>query len=152
MQSFPPTYILRHQRENLKKCSLKGLEKRGDCQFFIYPKSILPNISNYILLAIDAPDLTSKDEDKGIFLLDSSWRYAEKMLKFVDSQTIIEKRSLPKYYRTAYPRRQNDCPDPEIGLASIEALYIAYVILGRNTNGLLDNYHWKNLFLEKNSF
>jgi pre-rRNA-processing protein TSR3 len=36
------------------------------------------------------------------------------------------------------------------GLASIEALYIAYFILGYDTMGLLDQYHWAELFLEKN--
>ena len=63
---------------------------------------------------------------------------------------MIEKRCIPGGFRTAYPRRQNDCPNPEEGLASIEALYIAYILMGRDPTGLLDNYHWKDLFLEKN--
>jgi pre-rRNA-processing protein TSR3 len=58
-------------------------------------------------------------------------------------------RSLPSHYKTAYPRRQLDCPDPERGLASIEALYAAYSILGRSTDGLLDRYHWKEEFLSQ---
>jgi pre-rRNA-processing protein TSR3 len=37
-------------------------------------------------------------------------------------------------------------------LASIEAIYIAYWILGRDVTGLLDNYHWKDLFLQKNNW
>lgn len=151
MQSFPLTYVLRHQRENLKKCSLRGLEKRDDCKFFTYPTSILPDTSNHFLLAMDAPPLQSSDKDKGIFLLDATWRYAEKMLKFVESKKVIEKRSIPSGFRTAYPRRQDDCPDPEAGLASIEALYIANTILGRNVEGLLDGYHWKEQFLNKNA-
>lgn len=151
MQYFPQTYILRHQRENLKKCSLRGLEKRKDCHFFVYPTSILPDLSSHILLAMDAPPLLPSDANKGLFLLDATWRYAAKMLHFVESnQTAVEKRSIPKGFRTAYPRRQDDCPDPEEGLASIEALYIAYAIMGRNLEGLLDGYYWKDLFLEKN--
>jgi pre-rRNA-processing protein TSR3 len=58
--------------------------------------------------------------------------------------------SVPSCFETAYPRRQPDCPDPSKGLASIEALYLAYVILGKPPTGLLDNYYWKELFLEKN--
>ena len=150
MQSFPPTYILRHQRENLKKCSLRGLENREDCLFFTYPTSLLPETSSYLLLAIDAPPLQASDSDKGLFLLDATWRYAAKMLQFVEAKVSIEKRSIPHGFHTAYPRRQNDCPNPEEGLASIEALYIAYLILGRDPSGLLEGYHWKELFLEKN--
>lgn len=150
MQSFPPTYILRHQRENLKKCSLRGLEKRRDFVFFIYPTSTLPDLSQHFLLAIEAPPLLPSDANKGIFLLDATWRYASKMLHFVESKVGVEKRSIPKGFRTAYPRRQDDCPDPQEGLASIEALYIAFVILGRDPSGLLDDYYWKSEFLEKN--
>jgi hypothetical protein len=40
--------------------------------------------------------------------------------------------------------------DPDNGLASIEALYLAYHILGRPTAGLLDHYHWADAFLEAN--
>lgn len=150
MQPFPPTYILRHRRENLKKCSLRGLEKRDDCRFFTYPSSVLPDTTKYFLLAVGAPELQPADSDKGIFLLDATWRYAGKMLQFVESKVTIEKRSIPSGFRTAYPRRQNDCPNPEEGLASVEALYIAYWIMGRDLKGLLDAYHWKDLFLEKN--
>lgn len=150
MQPNPPTFILRHRKENLKKCSLRGLEIREDFKFFPYPRPILPDLTGYILLAIDAPPLTIADAGHGLFLLDATWRYAEKMLRDVGSLPGIELRSIPQGYITAYPRRQGDCPDPERGLASIEALYIAFLILGRDPKGLLDNYHWRDSFLEKN--
>lgn len=151
MQSFP-TIVLRHRRENLQKCSLRGLESRPDFRFFKYPCDTLPDLSGYIMLAMNEPPLTIADADKGIFLLDATWRYAEKMLQFVDKHAVVERRGIPSGYRTAYPRRQDDCPAPEAGLASVEALYIAYAILGRDTSGLLDTYHWRNEFLEKNDF
>lgn len=150
MQTFPTTYILRHRRENLKKCSLRGLEGREDIRFFTYPTAVLPDLSSYLLLAIDGPPLTAADADRGLFLLDATWRYAEKMRQFVEKDVVMETRSLPQGIRTAYPRRQEDCPDPEAGLASIEALYVAYHILGRDTSGLLDHYHWKEQFLKAN--
>lgn len=59
-------------------------------------------------------------------------------------------RSIPSGFQTAYPRCQNDCPDPSQGLASIEALYVAFYILGWPLDGILDGYHWKEHFLEKN--
>lgn len=92
MQSFPPTIILRHQRENLKKCSLRGLESRTDFRFFKYPHCHLPELSNYVILTLDAPQLTKEDHPFGIFLIDSTWRYADKMLRFVENQKILKKK------------------------------------------------------------
>jgi len=62
----------------------------------------------------------------------------------------MEQRSLPSYLRTAYPRRQTGCPNPNTGLASVEALYAAFLILGRPTTTILDHYYWKNTFLSIN--
>ncbi len=151
MQSFLPTVILRHRRENLKKCSLRGLESRPDFLFFTYPNAALPDLSGYILLTLDAPPLVAEDAQKGIFLLDATWRHAESMSRFASTIPGLIPRSIPADFRTAYPRRQEDCPDPERGLASIEALYISYHILKRDGSGLLDNYYWKDEFLMKNS-
>lgn len=150
MQSFPPTIVLRHRLENLKKCSLRGLESRPDFLFLKYPMDELPDLTNTTILAIDAPLLTFEDASKGLLLIDATWRYAAKMIKSVPCQYRGNYRSLPSNYRTAYPRRQDDCPDPERGLSSIEALYLSYDILKRSTDGLLDHYYWKEQFLEIN--
>jgi pre-rRNA-processing protein TSR3 len=156
MQSFPPTYLIRHRKENLKKCSLSGLETAPTLRFLTYPVAgDLPDISPYLLLAIDGPPLTSADASRGLLLLDATWRYAERMRAFIEGhpslKNRLESRSIPKEFSTAYPRKQTDCPDPDQGLASIEALYIAYSILNRDTNGLLDHYYWRESFLQKNS-
>jgi pre-rRNA-processing protein TSR3 len=148
MQSFPPTIVLRHRRENLNKCSLRGLETRPDFIFYRYPNPSLPPLDGYILLALDAPPLTQEDAKHGLFILDATWRYAAKMKQSVATVPGLIERSIPQGFITAYPRRQDDCPDPERGLASIEAIYIAYSILGRSTDGLLDGYHWKEQFLQ----
>jgi pre-rRNA-processing protein TSR3 len=58
-------------------------------------------------------------------------------------------RSLPGDISTAYPRKQTLCEDSDRGLASIEALYLAHKILELPYEHLLDNYHWRDLFLEK---
>ena len=147
---FPPTVILRHRKENLEKCSLRGLEERSDFRFFTYPKAILPDLSVYFLLTLDAPQLTAADQDLGIFLIDGTWRYAELMERQLPQPHHFQKRSLPKGLSTAYPRRQEDCPEPLRGLASAEALFLSYFLLGRRTEGLLDNFYWKDNFLKKN--
>jgi pre-rRNA-processing protein TSR3 len=150
MSSFPPTIILRHRKENLKKCSLRSLEKRTDMQFFTYPQAKPPRLTGYLLLTRDAPPLSKEDAALGLFLIDGTWRHATTMLKQLPLPHLFQKRSLPSHFQTAYPRTQQDCPDPTRGLASIEALFLAYSILGRETEGLLDHYYWCESFLRKN--
>ncbi len=148
MSPFLPTIILRHRKENLKKCSLRGLESRADMQFFTYPKNSPGSLKNYILLDLNGPPLTKEDNSYGLFLIDGTWNYAKTMANSIKEPLVL--RSLPSNLKTAYPRRQTSCDDPERGLASIEALFAAYHILGRDTTGLLDNYHWRDEFLRLN--
>ena len=138
------TIIVRHRRENLKKCSLKGLEERDDLLFFKYPSCCLPDLSNYFLLSVDGPPL-EPNETRGMMLLDGTWRLAAVMEKNLPMPPV--KRSLPPL-QTAYPRRQ----DQEKGLATIEALAAAYAILGKPLEGLLDNYYWKEDFILSNAW
>jgi pre-rRNA-processing protein TSR3 len=142
------TIIIRHRRENLKKCSLRGLEGRKDLLFYTYPEDPLPNLEGYLLLKVGAPPLSEADKDKGILLIDGTWKLASLMEKQLPMK--LEERSLPGLWQTAYPRRQTDCPDPNAGLSSVEALFLTYRFLGRSTEGLLDQYYWKDLFYEIN--
>lgn len=144
----PKTVILRHRRENLQKCSLSGLESRADLAFYTYPIDTLPLLHGYLLLQVGAPPLTINDREQGLLLIDGTWRLAEKMIQQLPYP--MQARSLPNGFKTAYPRRQTGCSDPTAGLSSLEALYIAHTILGRKTEGLLDHYHWQNLFLTLN--
>ncbi|MCB1136833.1 MAG: hypothetical protein KDK78_11240 [Chlamydiia bacterium] len=151
MHCYPETVVFRHKRERLSKCSLRGLEPREDFTFFRYPITEVPECTGYILLDLGAPPLTRADAGRGLLVLDATWRWAEQMHKTIEPRVDVVKRSIPAGARTAYPRRQDDCADPEAGLASIEAIYIAYVILGRSTEGLLDGYYWGQRFLELNT-
>lgn len=148
MYRFLPTIILRHRKENLKKCSLRGLETREDLCFLTYPLDPMPILKEQIILVMDAPPLTQNDQGHGLFLIDGTWKYAEVMQRQVQGQYI--ERSIPLHFRTSYPRKQTGCADPNRGLASVEALFIAYHILGYNTEGLLDYYYWKKPFLKLN--
>ncbi len=153
MTHFPATIIIRHRKENLKKCSLQGLEGRKDIVFLSYPiDDPLPSFENYCFLTLEeSPCLTEQDGELGLVLIDGSWRYAMQMiaqLRKINCPPIM--RTLPSCLRTAYPRKQTDCVDPERGLASIEALYAAYYLLKRTTSGLLDHYYWKERFISQN--
>jgi len=149
---YPPTIVIRHRKENLKKCSLKGLEDRCDFLFFRYPQQInLPPLDQYILLSLEAEEeLSLDDREMGLLLLDGTWRYAQKMEQQMHFPTNILKRRLPRNLQTAYPRRQQDCSDPNSGMASVEALACAYALMGRPFGELLNHYHWKESFIEKN--
>lgn len=142
----PITIIVRHPKENPKKCSVLPLKGRPDIRFLGYPVRHMPALDGYIRLAADGPPLSSADRDCGILLLDGSWRWADSMTATFAQ---VPPRSLSGY-RTAYPRVSKQGTDPDNGLASIEALYLAYHILGRPTDGLLDAYRWAAEFLEHN--
>ena len=147
-----PTIVIRHKKENLKKCSLRGLENRPDFLFFSYPLQQIPPYTDYILLSVEAEEeLSIADHHSGLLVLDATWKYAGHMENNLPFTKELKQRRLPKNITTAYPRRQNDCPNPEQGLASLEAIVCAYALMGRSIDGLLDHYHWKASFLEKNA-
>ena len=144
----PPTVIVRHPRENTHKCSVWPLRDRADLIFLSYPVPERLDLRGYLRLAADGPPLSATDSGRGILLLDGSWRRADAMTRdFAD----IEPRSLSGW-KTAYPRISKLGTDPDNGLASVEALYIAYHLLGLPTVGLLDHYRWAEEFLAANGF
>jgi pre-rRNA-processing protein TSR3 len=147
-----PTIILRHRKENLKKCSLTPLQKRDDLHFFTYPKDVesLQLPAETIVLVMGAEPLPLNDTAP-LLLIDGTWKLADVMLRQVRRTYPNQLRlhSLPACV-TAYPRRQTGCDDPNEGLASVEALYLAHFLTGRSTDGLLDHYHWKDPFLSAN--
>jgi pre-rRNA-processing protein TSR3 len=144
--SFPVTIVVRHPKENPKKCSVMPLRGRPDVVLLGYPVKRMPPLEGYVRLAADGLELSAADRDRGILLLDGSWRWADAMTA---PFTHVPPRSLHGY-RTAYPRVSKLGTDPDNGLASIEALYLAYHLLGRPTDGLLDGYRWAAEFLRLN--
>jgi pre-rRNA-processing protein TSR3 len=144
--AYPVTLIVRHPHENPRKCSVLPLKGRQDLTFLAYPLRQRPPLEGYVRLAAEGPPLTAEDADRGLLLLDGSWRWAGEMTRaFRD----VPPRSLCGY-RTAYPRVSKQGTDPDNGLASVEALFLAYHVLGRPTETLLDHYRWKDEFLRLN--
>jgi pre-rRNA-processing protein TSR3 len=143
---YPPTLIIRSPRENPHKCSVLPLKGRPDLVFLGYPIERPLSLEGYIRLAADGEELSPRDAPSGLLLLDASWRWAGVMNReFLG----VPARSL-RGYRTAYPRRSKLGSDPENGLASVEALFLAYHILSRPTAGLLNHYRWADEFLRLN--
>jgi len=144
----PLTIIVRHPKENPRKCSILPLGDRPDLVIFNQPVTETLPLDGYIRLAAEGPELSSADAGCGILLLDGSWRRAGAMSRAFQD---VPPRSLHGY-RTAYPRVSKLGTDPDNGLASVEALFLAYHILGRPTEGILAHYHWAEEFLRLNGF
>jgi pre-rRNA-processing protein TSR3 len=142
----PPTVIVRHPHEGPRKCSVLPLRGRPDLVFLNYPVTRRPDLGGYVRLSAVGPPLSAADAGCGLLLLDGSWRWAGAMTRdFLD----VPPRSLSGY-RTAYPRVSKRGTDPDNGLASVEALFVAYHVLGRPTQGLLEHYRWAAEFLAAN--
>jgi pre-rRNA-processing protein TSR3 len=144
--SYPPTIIVRDRRENQRKCSILPLQGRPDLVFYTHPATGIPDLSHYLRLAAEGPQLSAADANSGLLLLDGSWRRAGAMTRAFEH---VPPRSLTGF-QTAYPRVSKQGTDPANGLASVEALFLAYHILGRSTEGLLDHYRWAEDFLGLN--
>jgi pre-rRNA-processing protein TSR3 len=139
--------IIRDRHENPRKCSVLPLRGRPDLLFLRYPLADRLPLPGYVRLAAEGEALSSADAPCGLLLLDASWRWATAMNRaFVD----VPPRALHGF-RSAYPRVSKRGTDPDNGLASVEALFVAYHILGRPTDGLLAHYRWAEEFLRLNN-
>ena len=139
--------IIRHPKERIRKCSLTPLQKRSDFRFLKASKHFQFDATGFILLSLNATVLSKKDAGHPLLLLDSTWRLLPELIRCLTGNPI--RRSLPSGIETAYPRRSKISVDPSGGLASVEALYVALKILGREDPSLLAEYRWKDLFLSR---
>jgi len=143
----PPTIFVVHPRERRSKCSLEPLRGREGFLFWTFPEQGDLPLDGYVRLGLGGPVIGSDDAGRGLLVLDGTWRLAARMEADYSKLPV---RSLP-VLQTAYPRSSKIFDNPTGGLASIEALWAAYHLLGRSTDGLLDHYHWADQFLATNS-
>ncbi len=143
---FPPTILVVHPKERAGKCTVAPLKGREGFVFWKFPHRGPEPLGNYVRLGIGGPLLSAQDAECGLLVLDGTWKYAERMEREFQDLPI---RSLPAW-KTAYPRTSKLHQDPAAGLATIEAIYAAFLQLGRSTETLLDDYHWAEEFLAIN--
>lgn len=144
---MPPTIIVVHPKEKRSKCTVEPLRGRKDFVFWTFPERGPQPLEGYVRLGLGGPELSKDDAARGLLVLDGTWRLAEKME--ADYQD-VPVRTLPAW-ETAYPRVSKLFEDPLGGLATIEAVYAAHHILGRDVSGLLDEYHWRDRFVAENA-
>lgn len=144
---IPPTVIVVHPKEKRSKCTVEPLRGHDDFVFWKYPQRSHASLDGYVRLGLGGTELSAADSRQGLLILDGTWRLAGKMEEdFAD----VPVRTLPSL-ETAYPRTSKLFDDPLGGLATIEAVYAACCILGRDVSGLLDHYRWADEFLARNS-
>jgi len=146
MNEVPPTILVVHPREKRSKCTIEPLRNRPGFVFRKFPARGPEPLENYVRLGMNGPLLSAADASRGLLVLDGTWRLASRMEPHYAS---VPARSLPEW-KTAYPRASKLFEDPSAGLATIEAVYLAYHLLGRDTTGLLDEYLWRDEFLQRN--
>jgi len=143
----PPTIIVVHPKEKRSKCTVEPLRSREGFRFWKFPARGGERLAGYVRIGLGGPLLTPELRPNGLLFLDATWRLADRM-----SADFAE---LPVYsllaWETAYPRTSKLFADPSGGLATIEAIYAAYVQTGRNPAGLLDHYLWRDEFLSRNA-
>ena len=142
-----PTIIVVHPKEKRSKCTVEPLRGREGFVFWTFPERGPQPLEGYVRLGLGGPQLSVRDAECGLLVLDGTWRLAEKMEAEFDDVPV---RTLPAW-ETAYPRVSKLFEDPLGGLATIEAVYAAHHILGRDVSGLLDEYYWREEFLARNS-
>ena len=134
-----PISVIRHQKERRSKCSLTALEKREDITFYKAKRGWIFDVTGFTVLALGAPELSISDSGRPLLLLDSTWRLLPQLQACLCGSAVS--RTLPAV-STAYPRVSKLVDDPLGGLASIEALYLAKLVLGERDDSILESYYW----------
>jgi pre-rRNA-processing protein TSR3 len=139
--------ILRDPRESRAKCSLTPLQGLSGIRFVAYDRERRLPAGERLLLHPEGAELTGADRGLDLLLIDCAWRRVPRLLASVDGT--LHARRLPAL-ASAYPRRSKTFVDPPSGLASVEALFAATVLLGEPRPELLAHYRWRAGFLAAN--
>jgi pre-rRNA-processing protein TSR3 len=151
----PRVVVIRHRKERKSKCSLQPLVSHPDFVFYSHDKperwTHLPGPApGSVRLDFTGPPISAQDAAPRLLIVDGTWRYAGSIGQH-PKIALCQPRSLLEDWKTAYPRRQTLCQDPEKGLASVEALFAAFLQMGKLEMTWLDHYYWKQDFLNKNA-
>jgi pre-rRNA-processing protein TSR3 len=141
--------VLRDPKESARKCSLTPLRGRSDVEFVEWRGGVTLDADGMTLLHVEGQPLSREDGGWPLLLLDASWKKVGRMARALRGTP--RRRSIPEGFVTAYPRRSKTFPDPASGLASVEALFAASVVLGVPDGSLLDGYPFARTFLARNA-
>lgn len=138
--------------ETPNKCTILPLADRADFLIMRPARSEpIPTLTGDLLLH---PDGELLSEIKGLnvrrlSVIDSNWKWLPLLMNRVQPP-VPRLARIPSGFRTAYPRRSKKNTDPEEGLATIEAVFIAAAFLGHWDESLFAKYHFGADFLAMN--
>jgi pre-rRNA-processing protein TSR3 len=144
--------VLMDRRENLRKCTIHPLRSRIDFRVRRFgSEANIPPFSASCLLHVEGQCLSkiSPAQFPNLAVLDCHWKRVPSLLRRI-AHPLPPLVSFPRGFSTAYPRKNQEGKDPEGGLATIEALFIANAFLGKWDETLLDQYYFKQEFLSAN--
>jgi pre-rRNA-processing protein TSR3 len=147
--------VVMDSKENTKKCTVAPLSGRSDFHFEIFDRGkVVPKLDAAFLLHIDGVPLQDlpkvNNQEATLAVIDSHWKACEKIIRFI-TPPLPSLVKIPPDFVTAYPRSSKIFADPDGGLATIEAVFIAATFLGTWDETLLDHFHWKKEFLRLNA-
>ena len=144
--------ILMDKRENPRKCTIHPIKDRPDFSVRYFSKNRpIAAFAADCLLHVDGEDLATMDKRglASLALIDCTWRKVAPTLQRVE-RPLPRLVRIPEGFVTAYARRNKEGKDPEAGLATIEALFIAAAFLGFWDETLLEKYYFGPDFLKLN--
>lgn len=148
--------VLVDRVESRKKCTILPLDDRPDfvIKRFSRGKPLPPITADLFLHLQGAPldELARAGALAGVRslgLLDCQWGRCEAILR--EGRAVLPRLArIPEGFESAYPRQSRSGLDPDDGLASIEALFVAAAFLGHWDVTLLREYHFGDAFLVAN--
>ncbi|OFZ23203.1 MAG: hypothetical protein A2X94_02895 [Bdellovibrionales bacterium GWB1_55_8] len=140
--------------ETPNKCTIAPLAYRPDfCLIPTKGKKVLGPLKSSILLHPHGECLTTLVQPlggaHGIASIDCVWRRLEPLLRKIEGP-LPRLARIPAGFLTAYPRHSAKKTDPAVGLATIEAIFVAAAILGNWDVTLFSQYYFGRKFVEMN--
>lgn len=141
--------------ETPNKCTILPLDGHPDLTIVRFLRGVpLAPLSGDVFLHPEgeALDVLARSglAPRRISLVDSLWKRLDVIVQHIEKPYPTKAR-IPEGFVTAYPRRNKKNLDPEGGLATIEALFIAAAFFGVWDETLLAKYHFGAEFLTLNA-
>ena len=146
--------ILVDRGERLNKCTILPLAGHPELDIVRYHRGRpIPALAGQLLLHPEGTALndlgTNERQVATLSAIDCTWKRLGSVLRLI-AQPLPRLVKIPDGFQTAYPRRNKLNQDPDSGLATIEAVFIAAAFLGHWNVSLLGKYPFATEFLELN--
>lgn len=143
--------VLMDKKENPRKCTVHPLRERPDFRVRYFHNGPIEPFDADWLLHVDGRNLADMREEKvgSLGVIDCTWRKVPSVLQRL-GKPLPRLVRIPEGFRTAYPRKNKAGKDPDTGLATIEAIFIAAAFCGKWDESLLEHYHFGEEFLALN--